>query len=202
MGQMAEVLVKFVVPVRGGDGEVYWAQACGRRADNGLWEGWLEFATDDGCCLRTSRESEQPNRDDLVYWAEGLTTAYMEGALERARRLEEEPRQPRSVVAAAPHFAGPATDRVVNVRPSAEPSAVLNPFAVYREGEDTLRGQLGALSRDQLVNIARAYGMADGTPRSVIETGSTTDIAQHIVSAVKRQVTSPGARSAESRPRA
>ena len=36
--------------------------------------------------LRTERETSQPDRKALVYWASGLETTYYEGALERAIR--------------------------------------------------------------------------------------------------------------------
>ena len=83
---MAEVLVEFDASVSGRDGRTYAARACGRVMDDGhRWEGWIEFVPDDGgTVLRTPRETVQPNRTDTVYWATGLTEAYLEGALERA----------------------------------------------------------------------------------------------------------------------
>src|SRR5436309_7263596 len=89
---MAEVLVRFTESVRGDDGSRYAAQASGALAKDGLWEGWIDFAGPNGNPVRTPRETEQPNRDALVYWAEGLTAAYLEGALRRALR----PQIPRS----------------------------------------------------------------------------------------------------------
>jgi hypothetical protein len=51
----------------------------------GSWKGWIEFASIDGDShVRTPRETEQPNRGDLAYWATGLTQVYLEGALRRA----------------------------------------------------------------------------------------------------------------------
>ncbi len=79
-----EVLVRFSAHVTGSDGIAYIPQACGGVADDGLWEGWLEFVADSGVVRRTPRETEQPNRDSLLYWAEGLSIAYLEGALARA----------------------------------------------------------------------------------------------------------------------
>ena len=56
-------------------------------ADDGLWEGWLEFVlAGDEETVRTARETEQAERDDLDYWAQGLSATYLEGALERALR--------------------------------------------------------------------------------------------------------------------
>lgn len=64
---------------------MYLARACGRRRPDGLWEGWVEFERDDGeVAVRTERETTQPNRTDLAYWAAGLTAVYLEGAFRRA----------------------------------------------------------------------------------------------------------------------
>jgi hypothetical protein len=50
-----------------------------------MWEGWLEFLPlDGGEPLCTGRETTQPNRDALAYWASGLEPIYFEGAFERA----------------------------------------------------------------------------------------------------------------------
>jgi hypothetical protein len=50
-----------------------------------MWEGWLEFQPlDGGLPRRTGRETTQPNRDALIYWASGLEPIYFEGAFERA----------------------------------------------------------------------------------------------------------------------
>ena len=90
---MAETLVRFTEAVTGRDGRQYIASARGIRGSDGLWHGWLEFS-DGTTSLRTTQESEQPNRDDLMYWAQGLTYVYLEGALERARSRDR--RHPRS----------------------------------------------------------------------------------------------------------
>jgi hypothetical protein len=57
-----------------------------RRA-NGTWEAWLEFVSrDGGVALRTERETTQPDRAAVDYWAGGIEAIYLEGALQRARR--------------------------------------------------------------------------------------------------------------------
>ena len=81
---MAEVLVRFTEPIAAEDGTSYLPQVCGGIADDGLWEGWIEFVSPSGAAVRTPRETEQSNRDALVYWAEGLTVPYLQGALDRA----------------------------------------------------------------------------------------------------------------------
>ena len=82
---MAEILVQFDEVLRTSDGAEFVARACGAPMENGLWEGWVEFLTTDGGePLRTGRETTQPNRTDVQYWATGLTPVYLEGALDRA----------------------------------------------------------------------------------------------------------------------
>ena len=83
---MAEVLTSFELPV-GDDSGTFHARAVGRLADDGMWEGWIEFVPIDGRgeTLITSAESRQPEREHLEYWATGLSHVYLEGALQRAR---------------------------------------------------------------------------------------------------------------------
>ena len=82
---MSEILVKFDEPIHGSDGEMYFAQAMTRRRDDNLWEGCLEFTpVNGGESLRSGRETTQPNRNAVMYWAQGLTRVYLMGALERA----------------------------------------------------------------------------------------------------------------------
>jgi hypothetical protein len=64
----------------------YAVRVRGRAREDGRWEGWLEFEPGrGGRALRTPRETTQPNRDALRYWATGLEPIYLEGALARAR---------------------------------------------------------------------------------------------------------------------
>jgi hypothetical protein len=152
---MAEVLVEFSDPVDSDDGSRYIARACGGPAGtNGLWHGWIEFIpTSGGEVLRSGRETTQPNRQDTIYWATGLTAVYLEGALRRALRpFERAPLEPNP----RPAFDGPAEPG-----PPPTADAVLNPFSVIRKGEAALRSQLGALASWHLVNIVRAYGLSD-----------------------------------------
>ncbi|MGH7474931.1 MAG: hypothetical protein ACRELD_01440 [Longimicrobiales bacterium] len=95
---MAEVLVQLSTPTLDSEGKGYVARICGREAEDGLWEGWIEFDPEDGGpVLRTQRETEQPNREDLEYWAGGLTAAYLEGALQRALDPHTPDLRPRQV---------------------------------------------------------------------------------------------------------
>ncbi len=80
----AEVLVEFDAVVRAADGAGFTARVFAQQ-ERGLWAGWIEFTPlGSGAPIRTAIESEQPNRNDLLYWAEGLTQVYLEGALARA----------------------------------------------------------------------------------------------------------------------
>ena len=164
---MAEVLVRYTATVRGTDGTAWVPQACGGVASDGLWEGWIEFISDQRA-VRTGRETEQPNRDDLMYWAQGLTDTYLDGALARATTERQViPREPRL----SPRFDGPArttAPRGFRVR------AILDPFATYAQGEDLLRGQLAALSHDNLVAIVEdyalpVYGTSDMRSRKLVD---------------------------------
>jgi hypothetical protein len=145
---MAETLVRFTEAITGRDGRAYVATALGTRGSDGLWHGWLEFS-DGTTSVRTTQESEQPNRDDLRYWAQGLTYVYLEGALERALH--------------------PGVDRVVAspaaaTEPRVRPTAVLDPYVVYRQGENVLRQQLLALSRDQLNAVIEQFNLGPSVP--------------------------------------
>ncbi len=89
---MTETLVKFDEPIMNSSGCMYFAAAIGRqRADDGLWEGLLEFepVADPGQAILTDRETTQPNRADLEYWAQGLSRVYLQGALARAESFAE-----------------------------------------------------------------------------------------------------------------
>ena len=94
---MSEVLVEFDTVLTAQDGSRWVPRACGGVADDGLWEGWMEFLPmdDEQEAARSQRETEQPNRADLMYWAQGLTVVYLEGSLERALRAPLLPRRGR-----------------------------------------------------------------------------------------------------------
>jgi hypothetical protein len=181
---MAEVLVEFTDPVTASTGHQYIARACGAPMGDGMWQGWIEFLPiGGGEVLRSSRETTQPNRQDALYWATGLTTVYLEGALERALKpLERVPPPP----IAPPVFPEPAPP--VASAPTAS-EGVLNPFSVYRKGEALLRSQLAALSPWHLVNIIRAYDLSDLDANSLNQTPGPV-LIELIVTAVRTQVES------------
>ena len=186
---MAEVLVQFQTVMTAPDGRRFVPSACGRE-DGHVWVGWLEFAPADGGgdALRTGRETVQPNRDHLMYWAQGLTQVFLEGALSRALggtvRVERE-------VLVRPRFEGPAPSAVVEPLPAGarlRPRPVLDPFATFVQGRDVLLSELGALDTERLRDIALAYGFAeDGSAEAAGR--------EELVSSIMRGVQRPAAGS-------
>jgi hypothetical protein len=181
---MAETLFQFQTPVMGPDGTWYEARACGSEMPGGTWQGWIEFVPRGSARehVRTPRETTQPNRTDTIYWATGLSSIYLEGALQRALAM------PRSATPSLPPqpaiFARPA--------PAAVPAtstgvSVLDPFSAYENGEALLRKQLGALSAWHLVNIIRDYDLTDDD-RAVLNRLPAAELVELIVAGVESRV--------------
>jgi hypothetical protein len=156
---MAEVLVEYQTVMTAPDGRRFIPSACGRPAGH-VWEGWIEFVSPDGSAapLRTGRETVQPNRDDLMYWAQGLTQVFLEGAL--ARAMGGTLNVPRQVPRRA-HFDGPAAPAPASPAGALRPRPVLDPFETFLQGRDVLLSELGALDTSRLRDIVLAYGFAD-----------------------------------------
>lgn len=99
---MAEELLEFENTVDGPQDRSWLAGVMGAERSDGTWVGWIRFReTGDDTLLETERETTQPNRDDLHYWATGLTYSYLEGALARALRAQERAEAPEPVGPAA-----------------------------------------------------------------------------------------------------
>ena len=83
---MPELIHEYSYLYRSEGGAAYVMRAWGEARADGTWEGWLEFLPADagGPTLRTGRETTQPNRDAVAYWASGLEPVYFEGAFVRA----------------------------------------------------------------------------------------------------------------------
>lgn len=155
---VAETLLQFQEHIVAPDGTAYEARACGSPMAGGTWQGWIEFVpVDVGEPVRSRRETTQPNRDDTVYWATGLSGVYLEGALSRA--LEQASPLPKPSREPA-IFDGPAPSSLATPAEAASVS-ILDPFSVYEKGEALLRRQLTALSAWHLVNIAVEYELTD-----------------------------------------
>jgi hypothetical protein len=183
---VAEVLVVFPKSLVGADGVRYNAQAAGTPNSAGQWEGWIEFVPlGGGDPLRTARETTQPNRTDAVYWARGLTTVYLEGALERALKSLVR----RVTVTPQPVFDEPLPNRVsVEMAEVEVPEveAALDPFEVYRNGETVLRRRLSAFEAWHLVNIIVKYRLS-GSASSVLELLPASDLIDIIVGGVRER---------------
>lgn len=181
---MAEVLRSFDEPIRHSSG-VFRARVVGRAAEDGMWEGWLEFVpleTAGGSPVISGVESRQTAREHLMYWAEGLTVVYAEGALDRALH----PITIRARVAETPASEKPAARVVVAPAAPAGPEPVLDPFDIGRRSLDILRQQLHALNRERLFNIIAAYEL---NPRGADLTALTdAQLIAFIVAAVETQL--------------
>lgn len=84
---MPEVIQKYVQQIEDPRGISYDIYIYGDEREDRTWEGWIEFhpAGGVGPALRTERETSQPDRGALAYWASGLEPIYLEGALGRSR---------------------------------------------------------------------------------------------------------------------
>jgi hypothetical protein len=182
---MAALLAEFTTVLSDEHGRTYRARACGGEMPTGGWQGWIEFVPlNGGKPIRSGRETTQPNMTDTVYWANGLTDIYLDGALQRALN----PVVVRERAPAEPAFDEPAPPvRIVSSSPQPN-DAVLNPFSAYEKGEGLLRQQLGALSAWHLVNIIESYRLSTEPP-VVLNLLSSGSLIETIVSAVAAQYT-------------
>ena len=181
---MAVVLVDFENTIAGADGSRWAARACGRLGATNMWEGWIEFVPLDleQKPIRSRRESTQPSREALLYWATGLTPLYLKSALTRALEPPLERPKPRRV---KPHFDGPAPT-IVDPAPAPRAHAILDPFDVYAQGEDILIAQLDALDTSHLRDIVRAYELITEEQAT---TATRLELASAIVTAARTNAT-------------
>jgi hypothetical protein len=131
----------------------------------------VEHGTD---ALRTRRETTQPDREALVYWATGISGTYLEGALARTLTPPSVRVEERSV---------PFFRPIVEIEAATAEGAVLDPFSVGAKGEELLRRELSALRGWHLRNIIRAYELVDdNTDLDILTEQELTEI---IVAAVQ-----------------
>jgi hypothetical protein len=70
------------------DGTSWVPSIYGLERSDGTWEAWIEFrALGNSRPRATDRETTQPNRKAVEYWATGLEPIYYEGAFARAVEL-------------------------------------------------------------------------------------------------------------------
>jgi hypothetical protein len=84
--RMADLVHEHSVTIQTPKGATYTARTYAEPQRDGTWQGWIEFRPLDGRggTLRTDRETTQPTREAVAYWASGLQPVYFEGAFERA----------------------------------------------------------------------------------------------------------------------
>jgi hypothetical protein len=113
-----------------------------------------------------------------VHWANVITPTYLEGALERARE------RPILVVteAAPPLFDTPAPVIRTAVVGGPKPQALLDPYAVFAQGERLLIDQLAALNSEHLRDIVRAYEIT--SPETAL-LATRAELTAHILAAVR-----------------
>jgi hypothetical protein len=178
---LAETLLAYSEPVSSESGTQFHARACGAESGH-TWQGWIEFIpVDGGTIVRSGRETTQPNRNDLVYWATGLTPVYLQGALRRALQPLN---RPVAAPSAAPTFDGPAPDFTIA---PATTESVLNPLSVYRKGEAHLTNQLRALSAWHLVNIVRSYSLSQ-EPIETVNALTHSELVDLIVASTRARM--------------
>ena len=152
---------------------------------SGTWQGWIEFIpASGGDPIRSARETTQPNREDTIYWATGLTTVFLEGSLHRALNPTV---RPIARPIDKPHFDGPAEPFVAA---AAHTESILDPFSVYRKGEALLRRQLSALAGWHLVNIIRHYGLSDESSDR-LSAREPVQLVEMIIDAVRTPQSAP-----------
>ncbi|MBA2686606.1 MAG: hypothetical protein H0U64_00770 [Gemmatimonadaceae bacterium] len=180
MNSAPDVLVTFDEVVQDESGATYITRVVGAETSLGQWEGWLEFTPEKarGDVITTERETTQPNRVDLRYWATGLSRVFIEGSLKRA--IDNVSSGPVLRAEAPPRSAAPHKPRRTPPLDSRTP--VLDPFSVYLQGEDILRQQLAALSIEHMRTLIDAYQLDVGT---IAAGTSNTGLAEKIVSAVR-----------------
>jgi hypothetical protein len=110
---MTEDLLEFENTVEDEEGRSHVAVVLCEERDDGRWIGRVRFIPTDGSPpFETDRETTQPRREFVHYWATGLTYFYLEGALHRARRRAERAKaagaaEPRPAAAPPMTEAGP-----------------------------------------------------------------------------------------------
>ena len=198
---MAEAVLVFDDRLSAPDGASLVARVCGRQLPDGWWEGWIEFhdpASDSGNhaageaapALRTPRETLQPSRRDLVYWATGLTHTFLVGALARALDSGQRERLGRGPGPRRPERANPGRPsarrerevplgRIAGRGAPIPAHAVLDPFEVWAQGEDLLRQELAALSPMHLRAIVHAFALSSR---------SSAEIARLDADALRREI--------------
>jgi hypothetical protein len=139
-------------------GGVYQARAYGEPQADGWWGGWLVFfPLGAGTAVATDRETTQSSFADLVHWSSTISAVYLDGALERALRL-----QPEATLAAT------LADLALLERSAAADAAVLETAAAEARAESEA-AEDEAIAHERAAAIARAEARERAEAASALE---------------------------------
>src|SRR5262249_59343261 len=84
---VAQFIHEHSTTIEDDEGTRYVVRVWADQRMDGIWEGWLEFQPLERgkISMRTDRETSQPNRTAIDYWASGLEPVYLDGAFARAQ---------------------------------------------------------------------------------------------------------------------
>lgn len=99
-------------------GRMHSARVLGALAEDGSWDGAIEFLDEDGHTYETKVETHQPSLTDLIYWSTALTQSYVAAALTRAKALKAKPSRAASHAVARGVGARRPTRRASASKPS------------------------------------------------------------------------------------
>lgn len=141
----SEIIEDLPYRIVNAEGVEFYSSVAGVQRSDGLWEGWLEFVPlDESDALVTPTETTQPNRATLQHWAGKLTETYVQGAYRRA------------VAATGDLDSRIAAQRMALGDVVAATVDLPDPFELYEQGREILRGRLSAWPRSTLLNIIAA----------------------------------------------
>jgi hypothetical protein len=135
--------------------------------------------------LCSDRETTQPNRSNVEYWAQGLTRVYLEGALQRAIACAHQTTAQRAGEARVIRRAPPKRRETQAANRPVARRAILDPYSVYMQGEEVLRSELNALSRSHVETIVDAYGFSPNVSPADLTSISHEQLIDTIVDGVR-----------------
>jgi hypothetical protein len=167
---MSEILADLDTTIVSPDGDEYYVQVVGEHLLTGMWEAWLEFVPLDDALevLRTTTETSQTTREDVVRWSEMLTQVYLQGAFARAVHVSGG----RGIVR--------NYETVI-----ADVAVPFDPFEVLPLGKAALRARLRVLTRPELVTMIQNYDL--NPARKSLTRLSDSQLVTFIVTAVDVQ---------------
>jgi hypothetical protein len=141
---MSEILADLDTTIVSPEGDEYYVQVVGEHLLTGMWEAWLEFVPLDDALevLRTTTETTQTTREDVVRWSETLTQVYLQGAFARAVDISDGGSVVRNYATVIADVAVP-----------------FDPFEVLPLGKPALRARLRVLTRSELLAIIQSFDL-------------------------------------------